>query len=62
MSADRLRATLFGLLVLAGALALFGTLAASAVAGWLGVAVLVLALAVYIQWRRAVRRRRLSGG
>jgi hypothetical protein len=62
MSADRLRATLFGLLVLAGALALLGTLAASAVAGWLGVAVLVLALAVYIQWRRAVRRRRLSGG
>jgi hypothetical protein len=55
---DRLRAGLFGLLVLAGALALVGTLAKSAVAGWLGVAALVVALAVYIQWRRAVRRTR----
>jgi hypothetical protein len=43
-------------------LALVGTLAESAVAGWLGVATLVAVLAVYFAWRRAVRRRRLSGG
>ncbi|MDQ3822818.1 MAG: hypothetical protein M3321_06215 [Actinomycetota bacterium] len=61
MSAERLRATLFGLLVLAAALALVGTIAASPVAGWLGVAALVAALAVYVQWRRAVRRRRVTG-
>ncbi len=47
--------------VVAAALALVGTLAASPVAGWLGVAALVAALAVYVQWRRAVRRRRLTG-
>jgi hypothetical protein len=62
VSAERLRAVLFGLLVLAGALALIGTLAESALAGWLGVAALLAALAVYLQWRRAVRRRRFSGG
>ena len=62
MSADRLRTLLFGLLVLAAALALIGTLSESAVAGWLGVATLVAVLGVYFAWRRAVRRRRLSGG
>ena len=56
MSADRLRAILFGLLLVAAAFALIGTLAHSAVAGWLGVAALVGALAAYVQWRRAVRR------
>lgn len=59
MSADRLRALLFGLLVLAAALALLGTLTESAVAGWLGVATLVAVLGVYYVWRRAVRRRRV---
>ena len=58
MSADRLRALLFGLLVLAAALALVGTLTESAVAGWLGVATLVAVLGVYYVWRREVRRRR----
>jgi uncharacterized membrane protein len=62
VSAGRLRSLLFALLVLAAALALVGTLAESAVAGWLGVATLVAVLAVYVPWRRAVRRRRLSGG
>jgi hypothetical protein len=62
MSADRLRSLLFGLLVLAAALALVGTLAESAVAGWLGVATLVAVLAVYVVWRRAVRRRRFTAG
>jgi hypothetical protein len=62
VTADRLRMLLFGLLVLAAVLALIGTLAESAVAGWLGVAALLAVLAVYFQWRRAVRRRRLSGG
>jgi heme O synthase-like polyprenyltransferase len=59
VSADRLRALLFGLLVLAAALALLGTLTESAVAGWLGVATLVAVLGVYYVWRRAVRRRRV---
>ena len=62
MSPERLRTLLFGLLVLAAALALIGTLAQSTLAGWLGVAALLAALGVYLQWRRAVRRRRLSGG
>jgi hypothetical protein len=57
MTADQLRRILFGLLVVAGALALIGTLTQSGVAGWLGVATLVAALAVYVQWRRTVRRR-----
>ena len=61
MSPEQLRAGLFWLLAVAAALALVGTLAKSAVAGWLGVAALVAALAVYVTWRRAVRRRRLSG-
>lgn len=58
MSAGRLRSLLFGLLVLAAVLALVGTLAESAVAGWLGVATLVAVLGVYFAWRREVRRRR----
>ena len=62
MTAERLRLTLVGLLVLAGALALIGTLAASPVAGWLGIAALVASLVVYVQWRRAVRQQRVSGG
>jgi hypothetical protein len=62
VTADRLRAIIFALLVSAGVLALIGTLAESAVAGWLGVATLVATLAVYVQWRRVVRKRRLSGG
>lgn len=57
MTADQLRLSLFGLLVVAAALALIGTLTHSGVAGWLGVGTLVAALAVYVQWRRAVRRR-----
>ena len=57
MSADQLRRILFGLLVVAAALALIGTLTHSGAAGWLGVATLVAAVAVYVQWRRAVRRR-----
>ena len=60
MSADRLRGILFGLLVAAAALALIGTLAKSAVAGWLGVATLAAALVVYVRWRREVRRSRFS--
>lgn len=58
MRPERLRALLFGGLVLAAAFALIGTLARSAVAGWLGVAALLAALVVYVQWRRAVRRTR----
>jgi Na+/proline symporter len=58
MSANRLRALVFGLLVLAAVLALIGTLAESAVAGWLGVAALGAVLAVYVLWRRTVRRTR----
>jgi ACR3 family arsenite efflux pump ArsB len=58
MSPERLRALLFGALALAAALALIGTLAHSAVAGWLGVATLVAALVLYVRWRRAVRRTR----
>lgn len=58
MSAGRLRSLLFGLLVLAAVLALVGTVAKSAVAGWLGVATLVAVLGVYFAWRREVRRRR----
>ena len=57
MTGDRLRGILFGLLAGAAALALIGTLTGSDVAGWLGVAALVAALAVWVQWRRAVRRR-----
>ena len=58
MSPERLRAILFGLLVVAAALALIGTLAQSALAGWIGVAALLGAVATYVQWRRAVRRAR----
>jgi hypothetical protein len=56
MSPERLRRLLFGTLVLAAAFALIGTFAHSAVAGWLGVATLAAAVALYVQWRRAVRR------
>jgi hypothetical protein len=59
VTAGRLRSLLFALLILAAVLALVGTLAESAVAGWLGVATLVAVLAVYVAWRRAVRRRGL---
>lgn len=48
----------FGLLVVAGVLALVGTVTESAIAGWLGVAALATVLVVYVQWRRVVRRRR----
>jgi hypothetical protein len=58
MTVHQLRLILFGLLVAATALALVGTLAHSALAGWLGVAALLAALAAYVQWRRAVRRAR----
>ena len=57
MTADQLRLSLFGLLAVAAALALIGTLTHSGVAGWLGVATLVATLVVYVQWRRTVRRR-----
>ena len=46
------------LLVAAAALALAGTLAQSAVVGWLGVAAFVGAVAAYVVWRREVRRTR----
>jgi hypothetical protein len=46
------------LLAAAAALALVGTLTHSAIAGWLGVAALVGAVAAYVQWRRVVRRTR----
>ena len=62
MSADRLRALVFVLVGLAAILALVGTLAESAVAGWLGVATLVAVLVVYAAWRRAVRRGRFTAG
>ena len=44
------------LIAAAAALALVGTLAQSAVVGWLGVAALLGAVAAYVQWRRTVRR------
>jgi membrane protein implicated in regulation of membrane protease activity len=51
---------LVALLVLAAALALVGTLAHSALAGWAGVGALVAAFVAYVAWRRAVRQRRLT--
>ena len=49
---------LVGLLAVAALLALVGTVTQSAIAGWLGVAALLGAVAAYFQWRRAVRRTR----
>jgi membrane protein DedA with SNARE-associated domain len=46
------------LLVLAGILALVGTLTKSAVAGWAGLAALLGAFVAYLAWRRSVRQRR----
>jgi hypothetical protein len=46
------------LLAIAAALALVGTVTHSPIAGWLGVAALLGAVAAYIQWRREVRRTR----
>ena len=58
MTVERDRLLLVGLLVLAAVFALIGTLSHSAVAGWLGIAALLGAVAAYFQWRRAVRRTR----
>ena len=44
------------LLAATAALALVATLTQSRIAGWLGVAALLGAVAAYVQWRRAVRR------
>ena len=49
---------LVALLAAAAALALVGTVTHSAIAGWLGLAALVAAVAAYVQWRREVRRTR----
>ncbi len=46
------------LLVAAAALAFLGTVTQSALAGWLGVAALLGAVAAYVFWRREVRRTR----
>jgi len=51
---------LVALIAAAAVLALVGTLTQSAVAGWLGVAALVGAVAAYALWRRDVRRERYS--
>jgi hypothetical protein len=55
VSAARLRATLFVLLVVAAVLSVVGKKADSPWIGWVSFAIFIVAVGVYFRWRQAVR-------
>ena len=57
MSANRLRALLVALLVVAAVVSVVGKKAGSAWIGWLSFAIFIAAVAVYFRWRLTVRGR-----
>ncbi|HZT92130.1 MAG TPA: hypothetical protein VFA05_08835 [Gaiellaceae bacterium] len=63
MRADRLRWLLIALLALAAAISVVANKSRSVVVGWIGFAVFLGAVALFVAWRRAAldeRRRRLG--
>ena len=58
MSANRLRAWLIAVLVLAAVLSVAGNKSNSPFLGWVSFAVFLGALALYVTWRRAALRER----
>ena len=58
MSANRLRATLIGALVVAAVVSVIGNKASSPWLGWLSFAVFLCAIVLYVTWRRTALRER----
>jgi uncharacterized membrane protein YfcA len=54
MSANRLRWALIGVLALAAVVSLVGNKTGSAFVNWLGFAIFLCALVLYLTWRRTV--------
>jgi len=58
MKANVLRLYLIGALVVAAVISVIGNKAGSPLIGWLSFAVFLVALVVYVSWRRAALRER----
>jgi membrane protein CcdC involved in cytochrome C biogenesis len=57
-SAKALRVYLIGVLVVAAAISVIGNKTHSPLVGWLSFAVFLIALALYVNWRRAALKER----